>query len=108
MKITAHLDMDAFFAAVEEHDNPQFAGLPIVIGADPKGGKGRGVVSTANYAARTYGITSALPISQAWRLAQIAKEKGNPETIFLPVRMERGKRKLSRTWTPLMGYKQTE
>lgn len=71
------MDMDAFFAAVEERDNPQFRGKPIVVGADPKGGRGRGVVSTANYEARKYGIKSALPISVAWRLY--------PAAIFLPV-----------------------
>ncbi|MDP1710360.1 MAG: DNA polymerase IV [candidate division WWE3 bacterium] len=81
--------MDAFFAAVEERDNPQFAKLPIVVGAEPMGGKGRGVVSTANYAARTYGIQSAMPISTAWRLAQQAKSRGNPEAVFLPVDMEK-------------------
>ncbi len=83
MRIIAHLDMDAFFAAIEERDNPQFAGKPIVVGADPMDGQGRGVVSTANYAARKYGIGSAMPISQAWRLAQYAKQKGEP-VIFLP------------------------
>ncbi len=89
VRIIAHLDMDAFFAAVEERDNPQFAKLPIVVGAEPMGGKGRGVVSTANYAARTYGIQSAMPISTAWRLAQQAKSRGNPEAVFLPVDMEK-------------------
>lgn len=78
-----HVDMDAFFAAVEERYNPQFAGLPIVVGADPKDGRGRGVVSTANYAARKYGIKSAVPISQAWRLAEAAQKRGEPKTIFL-------------------------
>lgn len=89
MRIIAHLDMDAFFAAVEERDNPRFAGLPIVVGADPMGGEGRGVVSTANYKAREYGIKSALPISTAWRFSQAAKNKGEPEAIFLPVSMQR-------------------
>lgn len=81
--------MDAFFAAVEERDNPQFKGLPIVVGADPRGGKGRGVVSTANYKAREFGIRSATPISTAWRMARAAEEKGEPETVFLPVGMTR-------------------
>lgn len=87
MRIIAHLDMDAFFAAVEERDNPQFAGKPIVVGADPINGRGRGVVSTANYKAREYGIKSALPISHAWRFSQAAKSRGEPEAIFLPVDM---------------------
>lgn len=83
-RIIAHLDMDAFFAQVEERNNPQFAGLPIVVGADPKNGFGRGVVSTANYQARSYGIHSAQPISTAWRLSQQAKIQGKPEVVFLP------------------------
>jgi len=75
-RIIAHLDMDAFYAAIEERDNPQFAGKPIVVGADPKEGRGRGVVSAANYEARKFGIGSAMPISRAYRLA--------PKAIFLP------------------------
>ena len=82
MRIVAHLDMDAFFAAIEERDNPRFKGRPIVVGSDPEGGKGRGVVSTANYAARKYGIHSALPISAAWRLSEEAKKKGLPGAVF--------------------------
>lgn len=87
MTIIAHLDMDAFFAAVEARVNPQYAGLGIVVGADPKNGAGRGVVSTANYQARKYGIHSALPISTAWKLAQTAEKRGEPKTVFLPVNM---------------------
>jgi len=81
--------MDAFFASVEERDNPSLCGLPIVVGADPRGGKGRGVVSTANYKAREYGIHSALPISKAWRLSEAARKRGQPPVAFLPGRMER-------------------
>ncbi len=79
-RIILHIDMDAFFAAIEERENPQFKGKPVVVGADPKEGKGRGVVSTANYQARIYGIHSALPISKAFELC--------PKAIFLPVNME--------------------
>jgi len=71
--------MDYFFAQIEERENPQFKGKPVVVGADPKGGKGRGVVSTCNYIARKYGIHSALPISKAYELC--------PKAIFLPVNM---------------------
>ena len=52
MRIIAHLDLDAFFASVEERNKPRLRGRPIVVGADPEEGRGRGVVSTANYKAR--------------------------------------------------------
>ncbi len=69
--------MDAFFAAVEQRDEPSLRGKPVVIGADPQGGAGRGVVSTASYEARKFGIHSAQPISQAYRRC--------PHAVFLPV-----------------------
>jgi nucleotidyltransferase/DNA polymerase involved in DNA repair len=83
MRIIGHLDMDAFFAAVEERNNPRFQGLPLVVGADPKDGAGRGVVSTANYAARKLGIHSAMPITRAWQRSQAAIARGRPAAIFL-------------------------
>ncbi len=88
-RIIAHLDMDAFFAAIEERDNPALRGLPLVVGADPKQGQGRGVVSTANYKAREYGIHSALPISRAWRLSEVARKRGQPTVVFLRVDMQK-------------------
>ncbi len=83
MRIIMHVDMDAFYAAVEEHYTPELRGKPVVVGADPKEGQGRGVVTTANYLARKYGIRSALPISRAWQLAQAARRRGEPEAIFV-------------------------
>jgi len=78
-----HVDMDAFYAAVEERYSPELRGHPVVVGADPKEGHGRGVVTTANYLARRYGIGSAMPISRAWRLAERARLNGEPPAIFV-------------------------
>ncbi len=63
-----HVDMDAFFASVEQRENPELQGRPVIVGADPQQGKGRGVVAACSYEARRFGVHSALPISQAWRL----------------------------------------
>jgi len=76
-RIIFHVDMDQFFAAVEEQLHPEVKGKPVVVGADPKAGKGRGVVSTCNYEARKYGIKSGMPITKAWKLC--------PDAVFLPV-----------------------
>src|SRR3989344_1235483 len=75
-RIIVHLDLDAFFAACEERERGIKDKL-IIVGADPKEGKGRGVVSTCNYSAREYGIHSGMPILIAYRKC--------PEAIFLPV-----------------------
>jgi DNA polymerase IV len=71
-KFIMHLDMDAFFAAIEQRDNPALKGKPVIIGALPGG---RGVVSTASYEARKFGVRSAMPISEAYRRC--------PDGIFL-------------------------
>ena len=76
-KVIAHIDMDAFFAAVEQRDDPLLRGRPVVVGADPHNGRGRGVVSTCSYEARVYGIHSAQPISLAYQKC--------PHAVFLPV-----------------------
>ncbi len=68
--------MDHFYTAVEEREHPEIKGNPVVVGSDPKEGKGRGVVSTSNYEARKSGVRSGMPISQAWRLC--------PRAVYLP------------------------
>ncbi|MCF7870802.1 MAG: DNA polymerase IV [Candidatus Omnitrophica bacterium] len=76
-----HLDMDAFFAAVEQRDNPGLADKAVIIGADPKGGQGRGVVATASYPARKFGVASAMPISEAYRRC--------PQGVYLRPKMDK-------------------
>lgn len=63
-----HVDMDAFYASIEQRDNLRYRSRPVIVGADPKHGHGRGVVAACSYEARRFGIRSALPISQAYRL----------------------------------------
>ncbi len=70
--IILHVDMDHFYSAVEERENPEFRGKPVVVGANPKGGTGRGVVKTCNYKARGFGLHSGMPISRAWKLCSNA------------------------------------
>jgi DNA polymerase-4 len=73
-----HIDLDAFYAAVEQLDEPELRGRPVIVGASPGS---RGVVSSCSYEARRFGIRSAMPISRAARKC--------PQGIFRPVRMQR-------------------
>jgi len=63
-----HVDLDAFYVSAEMRENPKLRGLPVVVGADPEGGRGRGVVVACSYEARKFGLRSGMPISQAYRL----------------------------------------
>jgi DNA polymerase IV len=69
-----HVDLDAFFAAVEQRDRPELRGLPVIVGGDPRG---RGVVSAASYEARRFGVHSAMSLNEAVRRC--------PDGVFLPV-----------------------
>jgi DNA polymerase IV len=90
--IVAHLDLDAFFAAVEELEDPTLKTKPLVVGGDPRG---RGVVATANYVARRFGIHSAMSCAEALRRC--------PTAVFVPLRHALY-RDYSRTvWTAVRG-----
>ncbi len=92
-----HVDMDAFYAAVEQLDHPELRGKPVIVGGDPEG---RGVVSTASYEAREFGVHSAMPSAQAKRLC--------PQGVFLRPRFERYQeisqqiREILYSYTPLV------
>jgi DNA polymerase-4 len=77
MRKIIHIDMDAFFAAVEERDFPEIKGKPVIVGGNPDS---RGVVATCNYEARKYGVHSAMPLSRAKRMC--------PGAVFMPVRFD--------------------
>ncbi len=66
-RIVFHVDLDSFYTAVEVREHPELRGTPVIVGADPKGGKGRGVVMAASYEARALGVKAGMPISIAWR-----------------------------------------
>ena len=96
-RVIAHVDMDCFFVAVERLKDPSLVGKPVVVGGDPAG---RGVISSASYEAREYGVHSAMPASQAKRLC--------PQAIFLKGSFEdydhysRQVRRILEEYTPLV------
>ncbi len=79
-RVIFHVDLDAFYASVEQRENPSLRSVPLIIGADPKGGKGRGVVVACSYAARKRGLHSGQPISIAYRLC--------PEGVYMRPNLE--------------------
>jgi DNA polymerase-4 len=80
-RVILHVDMDAFYASVEQLDDSTLRGKPVIVGADPQMGRGRGVVAACSYEARKVGVRSALPIGRAWKLC--------PHGVFVRPRMRR-------------------
>jgi DNA polymerase IV (archaeal DinB-like DNA polymerase) len=74
--IILHCDLDAFYPSCEIKRNPSLAGKPLIVGADPKAGHGRGVVMSCSYEARKFGVRSGMPISQAYKLC--------PQGVYVP------------------------
>jgi DNA polymerase IV len=90
--IVAHLDLDAFFAAVEELEDPELRTKPLVVGGDPRG---RGVVATANYVARRYGIHSAMSCAEALRRC--------PGAVFVRPRHQLYREYSETVWSAVQG-----
>src|SRR5437764_10399340 len=90
--IVAHLDLDAFYAAVEELENPDLRAQPLVVGGDPRG---RGVVATANYVARGFGIHSAMSAAEALRRC--------PQAVFVRPRHALYREHSQHVWETVCG-----
>ena len=90
------MDLDAFYVSVEARENPALRGLPVVVGADPEEGKGRGVVVTCSYEARKFGLRSGMPISTAWKLC--------PPAIYLRPNFELYERVSEEVMGTLKGF----
>src|SRR5262249_14976375 len=85
--VIAHLDLDAFYAACEQLDNPELRGVPLIVGGDPHG---RGVVATASYEARRFGIHSAMSCAEALRRC--------PQAVFVRPDFDRYRRRSRAVW----------
>src|SRR5437879_11644918 len=79
-RVSRQRDLDAFYPSCEIHRDPSLKGKPLIVGAEPKKGKGRGVVTSCSYEARKFGVRSGMPISMAWKLC--------PQGIYVPPNFE--------------------
>jgi len=91
-----HVDLDAFYVSAEVREHPELKGLPVVVGANPEGGKGRGVVIACSYEARRFGLRSGMPISIAYRLC--------PQARYVPPSWGLYERVSEEVMTTLRGY----
>ncbi len=96
MKVVMHVDLNAFFASVEERERPELRGKPVVIGALPKEGNARGIVNTASYSARQFGIRSGMPVSEAYKLC--------PNAVFIKPDFEKIERVSDNVMNILKSY----
>jgi nucleotidyltransferase/DNA polymerase involved in DNA repair len=93
-----HVDLDAFYVAVERLRDPSLVGKPVVVGADPRGGRGRGVVAAASYEARVFGVHSAMPIGEAYRRCPDGVYVGGHRDLY--ARAARAVRRVFAQFTP--------
>lgn len=98
-RVVLHVDMDAYYAAVEVRENPDLRGRPVVVGPDPRSTGGRGVVLTASYEARAYGVRSAMPVAAAL--------KACPDAVFVPPRFDLYRRVSEEVMEVLRGFADT-
>ena len=95
-KTILHVDLDAFYVSAERKERPELRGVPVAVGADPEGGKGRGVVIACSYEARKFGLRSGMPISQAYRLC--------PQATYIPPNWGLYERVSEEVMTTLRGF----